>query len=50
METRTKEAYYYQYCKTCKYRDEVETNDPCNECLTQGYNIDSHKPIRYEEA
>lgn len=50
MNTRTKECFYDVYCETCKYKNTEETDDPCNECLTFGYNIDSHKPRRYEEA
>lgn len=43
----TKEVYYSEWCKNCKYRDLDETHDPCNECLTQGWNMDSHRPINY---
>ena len=50
MQTRTKEVNYNKYCRTCKYRSTKETDDPCNECLTQGWNVDSRKPIRYEEV
>lgn len=43
----TKEVYYNYWCRQCKYRDTEEIQDPCNECLTQGFNIDSHRPINY---
>lgn len=50
MDTRTKEANYHKYCRICKHSNVKETDDPCDECLTQGYNIDSRKPIRFEEV
>lgn len=50
MNTRTKECYYDVYCISCKHKGVEETDDPCNECLTQGFNIDSHKPRKYEES
>lgn len=50
MENRTKEVYFNKYCRICKNWNVKETDDPCNECLTQGWNVDSRKPINYEEA
>lgn len=37
------------YCKTCKHKGVLETEDPCNECLTNPANEDSHKPVNYEK-
>ena len=45
----TKEVNYRVYCPMCKNYDLKETEEPCNECLAQGYNIDSVKPIRFEQ-
>ena len=45
----TKEVHYWFYCPTCKHFEKNETDEPCDECLAQGWNIDSHKPIRYEK-
>ena len=45
----TKEVYFYKYCKDCKHRDVNEVDDPCNECLTYPSNINSHKPVKFEE-
>ena len=45
----TKEVNFRLYCPMCKYYDLKETEEPCNECLAQGYNWDSHKPINYKE-
>ena len=44
-----KEVYYKDYCKKCKYAKLKEHEDPCNDCLEQPYNYNSHKPIHFEE-
>lgn len=49
-EKRTKEVLYINWCPKCEYYTKSEILDPCNECLTQGWNIDSHKPINFKEA
>ena len=46
---QTKEVRFDLYCKKCKHWNLEGYLEPCNECLTQGWNIDSHKPIRFEE-
>lgn len=38
-----------KYCKTCLHKDKKETEDPCYECLMEGENVNSHKPVRWEE-
>jgi hypothetical protein len=43
----TKEVLFSLWCSSCKHKDTNETDDPCNECLAQGWNIDSTKPIFY---
>lgn len=47
MENNQKEVWYWMYCKHCKYANTPESEDPCNECLTEGSNENSHKPINY---
>ena len=44
-----KEVYFNEYCSKCKYKDTLESDDPCDECLTNPSNIDSHKPINFKE-
>lgn len=44
-----KEVYFDQYCKTCKYEKVKESEDPCEECLSNPTNVYSHKPVKYEE-
>lgn len=43
-----KEVYFNQYCSTCKYKDLLESEDPCDECLEYPVNTDSHKPVNYK--
>lgn len=38
-----------KWCSTCKHYETSETDDPCNECLNEGFNMDSHKPVNWEE-
>ena len=49
MEGDLKIVYFDEYCLTCKHKDLPESDDPCDECLCNPANIDSHKPIKYEE-
>lgn len=44
-----KEVNYAEYCKTCKFYEKSEKDDPCFECLTSNINLYSHKPVNYEE-
>lgn len=45
-----KEVYFDKYCPTCKYKDLKESEDPCYECLDEPGNVDSHKPVKWEES
>ncbi|MEG1523859.1 MAG: hypothetical protein RR475_02405 [Clostridia bacterium] len=49
MESKNKEVYFDQYCHTCKHDAEPEDSDACNECLNNPSNVDSHKPVNWEE-
>lgn len=40
---------FARYCKRCKHRTVEEYEDPCNDCLNNPVNIDSHKPVNFEE-
>ena len=46
----TKEVRFDIYCKQCKSKDKRENEDPCWDCLENGFNYDSHKPINFEQA
>lgn len=43
------EVDFKKYCKTCKHKELGEKFDPCNECLDYGYNLNSQKPMKWEE-
>lgn len=49
MENKTKEVFFHQYCPTCENHDLPESEDPCNECLGEPSNENSHKPVNYKE-
>jgi hypothetical protein len=50
MDENMKEVYFSEYCKTCVNKDTDEGKDPCDECLTEGFRANSHKPARYVES
>lgn len=49
MQYQFKEVDFNKYCKTCVYSDTKESEDPCDECLANPMNEDSHKPVMYKE-
>ena len=49
MEDQYKEVYFNEYCEKCKNKDVQEDKDPCNECLTNPVNVNSHKPVNFKE-
>ena len=40
---------FEKYCKICKYEKLAEIEDPCDECLNNPSNIDSRKPISFQD-
>jgi hypothetical protein len=44
-----KEVYFDKYCKTCKHKKLEETEAPCDECLGEPLNWNTHRPVKYEE-
>lgn len=44
-----KEVYFHEYCKKCRHEKLEETEAPCDECLNEPLNLNSHRPVRYEE-
>lgn len=45
-----KEVYFNEWCPKCIYRNKEEYEDPCNTCLTNTVNVDSHKPTEFKPA
>ena len=50
LESKTKFVDFHTYCQKCKYKDKPESEDPCNKCLTNPVNEDSHKPLYFKEG
>lgn len=44
-----KEVHFHEYCKTCKNRGVKNTDEPCNECLSEPTNLNTHRPVKYEK-
>ena len=44
-----KEVHFHEYCKTCKNRKVSNTEEPCNECLSEPINLNTHRPVKYEK-
>lgn len=42
---------FEKYCKNCKHNsvDDIKGEEPCNECLSNPVNLNSKKPVKYEE-
>lgn len=49
MENYFKEVWFNIYCPTCKHEDVPDHENPCDDCLYNTYNINSHKPVNWEE-
>ena len=45
----TKEVRFDQWCHKCEHYNEPETDDHCNDCLAQSWNIDSTKPLYFKD-
>ena len=43
-----KEVYFHKYCKKCKHEKVPEKDEPCNECMGEATNSNTHRPVRYE--
>lgn len=44
-----KEVYFGEYCKKCVHEKVKETEAPCDECLGEPLNWNTHRPVNYEE-
>lgn len=49
MENIYMEVNFEKYCKTCEHRNLGEKLDPCNDCLAEGANVNSEKPVYWKE-
>lgn len=44
-----REVRFDIYCAKCKYRNLPETDDPCDECMSEPMVWGSEKPCMYSE-
>lgn len=44
-----KEVYFDKWCHKCEHYGKKESEDPCYECLDEPVNVESHKPVGFEE-
>lgn len=52
-EYQIKEVYFDEYCHKCKHYEDPEKmsgEDICDFCLSHPFNINSHKPVKFESA
>lgn len=42
-----KEVFFDKYCNKCEYKKTPESAKPCFSCLSEPFNIDSHKPVQF---
>lgn len=45
-----KEVHFHEYCKSCKFKDMKNKEEPCDECMSEPTNLNSHKPVKYEKG
>lgn len=44
-----REVDYATYCPKCKSFKVLETDEPCNECMTECSREGTAKPVKFEE-
>lgn len=44
-----REVDFFKYCPLCAYSGVDENKDPCDECLANGHNDGTSKPVKWEE-
>ena len=49
MQDDYREVRFDIYCETCKHKEKNENEEPCDECLEDSINLNTEKPVRWEE-
>lgn len=44
-----REVNFEKYCETCEHKELDEKFDQCNDCLANGTNENSEKPVYWKE-
>ena len=50
MEGDLKIVNFYDWCKTCRHRNKLSNEEPCNECLAIPARPNSTKPEKWENV
>lgn len=50
MDDKYKEVYFEKYCNKCAHRRKAENEYPCDECLSNGVNVNSHRPTYFTKG
>lgn len=48
MNSNLKEVIFAKWCAECAHFALPESEDPCNDCLAEGSNEDSTKPLYFK--
>lgn len=44
-----KEVHFHDYCKSCRHKNVAENKTPCDECISEATNLNTHRPVKYEK-
>ena len=44
-----KEVYFHEYCKSCRHKKANDIDEPCDTCLSEPLNWNTHRPVKYEK-
>lgn len=44
-----KEVHFHEYCKSCRHKQVDSNTEPCEECLSEPINLNTHRPVKYEK-
>lgn len=50
LDSEYREVRYDIYCEQCKYKEEIDYESVCEECLDNPTNLYTDKPVKFEEA
>lgn len=48
MQGDYKEVFFNIYCEKCKHEHVKANHEPCCDCISVPFRIDSHKPEKFE--
>lgn len=49
MNNELKLVEFERFCPKCVHNTEIETEDPCDECIANGYSETGPIPVNYKE-